>query len=132
MSPEITVKKDYILIEPRAGADFWEIQRGIARLFYVREIPKKNRLWLFREGPQKLTEDDLSKIRDLLKKNYPKDSKISKTAIVVEAGLDSDMVEAFARFTKDMPHEFRVFTNLAEAESWVKKKPETHPGHPQS
>lgn len=121
MSPEITVKKDYILIEPRAGADFWEIQRGIARLFYVREIPKKNRLWLFREGPQKLTEDDLSKIRDLLKKNYPEDSKISKTAIVVEAGLDSDMVEAFARFTKDMPHEFRVFTNLAEAESWVKK-----------
>ena len=58
MSPEISVKKDYILIKPGAGADFWEIQRGIARLFYVPEIPKKNRVWLFREGPQKLSEED--------------------------------------------------------------------------
>jgi hypothetical protein len=121
MSPEITVKKDYILIEPRAGADFWEIQRGIARLFYVREIPRKNRIWLFHEGPQKLTEDDLDKIRDTLKKNYPDDSEINKTAIVIEAGLDSNLIHAFARFTKDLPHEFRVFTNLKEAESWVKK-----------
>jgi hypothetical protein len=121
MSPEITVKKDYILIEPRASADFWEIQRGIARLFYVPEIPKKNRIWLFPEGPQKLTEDDLYKIRDLLKENYPKDSAINKTAIVVESGLQSNMAEAFARIAVDMPHEFRVFANLAEAESWVKQ-----------
>jgi len=121
MSPEITVKKDYILIEPGTDADFWEIQRGIARLFYVPEIPKKNRVWLFHEGPQKLTEDDLYKIRDLLKENYPEDSGITKTAIVVEGGLPSNMVEAFARIAEDMPHEFRVFSNLTEAVSWVKK-----------
>ena len=121
MSPEITVKKDYILIEPRKGADFWEIQRGIARLFYVPEIPKKNRIWRFREGPQKLTEDDLYKIRDLLKENYPKDSTINKTAIVVESGLQANLAETFARIAADMPHEFRVFTNLAEAESWIKE-----------
>jgi len=121
MSPEITVKKDYILIEPKEGADFWEIQRGIARLFYVTEIPKKNRIWLFREGTQKLTEADLYKIRDLLKENYPQDSTISKTAIVVETGLQPNMAEAFARIIADMPHEFRVFSKLAEAESWVKK-----------
>lgn len=121
MSPEITVRKDYILIEPGADADFWEIQRGIARLFYVPEIPKKNRVWLFREGPQKLTEDDLYKIRDLLKENYPEDSAITKTAIVVEAGMPPNMLEAFARIAKDMPHEFRVFSKLSEAVSWVKR-----------
>ena len=121
MSPEITIKKDYILIEPKADAGFWEIQRGIARLFYVPEIPKKNRIWRFREGPQKLTEDDLYKIRDVLKENYPKDSAINKTAIVVESGLQSNMAEAFSRIAEDMPHEFRVFSNLAEAVSWVKK-----------
>jgi hypothetical protein len=121
MSPEITVKKDYVLIEPKAAADFWEIQRGIARLFYVPEIPKKNRIWLFRKNPQKLTEDDLYKIRDLLKENYPEDSSINKTAIVVEDGLQSNMAKAFVRIAKDMPHEFRVFSSLAEAESWVKK-----------
>jgi hypothetical protein len=121
MAPEITVKNDYILIKPRAGADFWEIQRGIARLFYVPEIPKKNRIWLFREDPQKLTADDLYKIRDILKENYPEDSGINKTAIVVESELQSELAEAFARIIEDMPHEFRLFSNLAEAESWVKK-----------
>ena len=121
MSPEITVKKDYILIEPKIDADFWEIQRGIARLFYVSEIPKKPRIWLFREGPQKLAEDDLYKIRDILQKNYPESSGIKKTAIVVESGLQSSMAEAFERILKDMPHEFRVFSNLTEAVSWVKK-----------
>jgi len=121
MSPEIIVKKDYILIKPKATADFWEIQRGIARLFYVPEIPKKNRIWLFRESAQKLTENDLYKIRDIIKENYPEDSGINKTAIVVESELQSNMAEAFARITQDMPHEFRVFSNLAEAESWVKK-----------
>jgi hypothetical protein len=120
MSPEITVKKDYILIKPRASADFWEIQRGIARLFYVPEIPKKNRIWLFPEGPQKLTEEDLYKIRDVLKQNYPEDAEVDKTAIVVESGLQSNLAEAFARITPDMPHEFRIFSTLSEAESWVK------------
>jgi hypothetical protein len=32
MSPEITIKNDYILIEPKEGTDYSEIQRGIARL----------------------------------------------------------------------------------------------------
>ena len=41
MSPEITIKKDYILIEPKKGTDYSEIHRGVARLFYVDEIPKK-------------------------------------------------------------------------------------------
>lgn len=120
MSPEITVRKDYILIKPRAGADFWEIQRGIARLFYVPEIPKKNRIWLFREGPQKLTEEDLHKIGDIIRQNYPEGFGVAKTALVFESAMQSDMAEAFTRMTQDMPHEFRVFSNLAEAESWVK------------
>ncbi|MEJ2102438.1 MAG: hypothetical protein P8X68_21070 [Desulfobacterales bacterium] len=64
---------------------------------------------------------DLYKIRDLLKENYPEDSSINKTAIVVEDGLQSNMAKAFVRIAKDMPHEFRVFSSLAEAESWVKK-----------
>jgi hypothetical protein len=121
MSPEITVKKDYVLIEPKADADFWQIQRGIARLFYVPEIPKKNRIWLFREDPQKLTEDDLYKIGDILKENYPQNTGTNKTAIVVESGLQSRMEETFAQIARDLPHEFRVFTNLTAAEKWIKE-----------
>ena len=121
MSPEIIVKKDYILIKAKADADFWEIQRGIGRLFYVPEIPKKNRIWLFPKGPQKLTEDDLYKIGDIIKENHPEYSEVNKTAIVVESGMQSNMAEAFAQIAPDMPHEFRIFSTLAEAESWIKK-----------
>ena len=43
MAPRITIKMDYVLIELKEGTDYSEIQRGVARLFYVEEIPDKNR-----------------------------------------------------------------------------------------
>ena len=82
MSPEITKKKDYILIVPKAGTDYSEILRAVGRLFYVDEIPEKNRIWVFREGPEKFSCDDLLKLRDIIKENYPNDHKINKTAIL--------------------------------------------------
>jgi len=103
MSPEITVKKDYILIEPKIGADFWEIQRGIARLFYVSEIPKKPRIWLFREGPQKLAEDDLYKIRDILKKNYPENSGIKKRPSLSNPGCSPAWPKLLNGFSRTCP-----------------------------
>jgi len=59
MSPEITIKKDYILVEPKEGIDYWEIQRGVARLFYTSGIPEKNGIWVFREGQEKFSSDGL-------------------------------------------------------------------------
>jgi hypothetical protein len=120
MSPEITIKKDYILIEPKEGTDYSEIQRGVARLFYVDEIPEKNRIWVFREGPEKFSYDDLHKLRDIIKKNYPSDHKIDKTAIVIESEFQSSMAESFRQITKDFPFEIRVFSNFQAAEDWVK------------
>ena len=67
MSLDITVKKDYILVEPKEGADFREIRRGIARLFYVPEVPDKNDIWVFRKGLGKFSHDDLYKLRDIIK-----------------------------------------------------------------
>ena len=122
MSPEITIKKDYILIEPKKGTDYSEIQRGVARLFYVNEIPEKNRIWVFREGPEKFSYDDLHKLRDIIKENYPNDHKIDKTAIVIESEFQSSMAESFRQITKDFPFEIRVFSNFQAAEDWVKCK----------
>jgi hypothetical protein len=80
MSPEITKKKDYVLIEPKEGTDYSEILRAVGRLFYVDEIPEKNRIWVFREGPEKFSCDGLHRQRDIFKENFPNDHKINKTA----------------------------------------------------
>ena len=121
MSPKITIKDDYVLVEPQAGVDFREIQKGVARLFYVKEIPDQNRIWLFREGPQNLSYDDLPKLKDIIKEYYPEGSQIHKTALVVESGAQSGLAEAFAKIAEELPQTFRVFTSLADAEEWVKK-----------
>lgn len=121
MSPKITIKEDYILVEPKEGTDFREIQQGVARLFYVEGIPEQNRIWVFREGPQNVSLDDLHKLRDIIEENYPTDARINKTAIVVESGTQSDLAAAFTKIAKDLPQQFKVFSNLADAEAWVKK-----------
>ncbi|MGD9182848.1 MAG: hypothetical protein PVG15_15310 [Desulfobacterales bacterium] len=122
MAPKITIKENYILIQPKEGIDFREIQRGVARLFYVEGIPEQNRIWVFREGPQNLSYDDLQKLRDVIKENYPEDARINKTAIVVESGAQADLAEAFTKIAEDLPQQFKVFSNLADAEVWVKEQ----------
>ena len=121
MSPTITIKKDYILIEPKEGTDFREIQRGVARLFYVEGIPEQNRIWVFREGPQNLSYDDLNNLKEIIKENYPADQKINKTAIVVEPGPQTALAESFIKIATDLPQTFKVFSNLSDAEDWVKE-----------
>lgn len=121
MPPKITIKKDYILVEPKEGADLREIQQGVARLFYVKGIPEQNRIWVFREGPQNLSHDDLHRLKDIIKQNYPKDARINKTALVVESGMQSSLGEAFTKIAEDLPQTFKVFSSLADAEQWVKE-----------
>jgi hypothetical protein len=121
MSPKITIKEDYILVEPKEGLDFREIQQGVARLIYVEGIPEQNRIWVFREGPQNMSANDLPRLRDMIKENYPQDARINKTAIVVESGTQSDLAVAFTQIAEDLPQQFKVFSNLADAEAWVKK-----------
>jgi hypothetical protein len=122
MSPAITIKKDYILIEPKAGTDFREIQRGVARLFYVEGIPEQNRIWVFRGGRENLSYADLYKLKDLIKEHYPADARINKTALVVESGLQTSLAESFAKIAVDLPQKFKVFSNLTDAEDWVTER----------
>ncbi len=119
MEPKITVKEDYILVEPEEGAAFREIRRGIARLIYVPEIRDKNDIWVFRKGLEKLSPDDLYKLRDIIKEIHPKDSKAIKTALVVESAVQSSLEKAFVQIAEDLPHEFKVYSNLQDAEAWI-------------
>ncbi len=121
MSPSITVKNDYILIEPKEGTDLREIQRGVARLFYVKGIPEQNRIWVFHEGPENLSRDDLYKLKSIVKENYPKEAKIHKTALVVETASQKGLAESFAKIAEDLPQTFKVFSRLEDAENWVRE-----------
>ena len=121
MSPKITIKEGYILIEPKEGIDFREIQRGVARLFYVEGIPEQNRIWIFREGPGNLSFDDLNRLKIIIKEYYPVDASIRKTAIVVESDRQASLAESFIKIAEDLPQTIKVFSNLADAEAWVKQ-----------
>ena len=86
MSPKITVKEDYILVEPAEGTDLREIQKGLARLFYVKGIPKQNRIWVFREGPRNLSLDDLPKLLDIIEGVFIKKTREEWMKIFDEKG----------------------------------------------
>jgi hypothetical protein len=121
MSPQITIKKDYILVEPKAGIEFREIQQGLARLYFVEGMPEQNRVWIFREGPKNLSPDDLDRLKRMVTEYYPADASIRKTAIVVTSEQQANLSESFIKIAEDLPQEFKVFTNLADAEKWVKE-----------
>jgi len=121
MSPRITIKKDYILVEPKQGLNFREIQQGLARLFYVEGIPEQNRIWVFRKGPENISQDDLYKLKDLIAENYPENARINKTAIVVKSSLQTNLAELFIKIAGDLPQQFKVFADLQDAEDWVKE-----------
>jgi hypothetical protein len=63
----------------------------------------------------------LQKLKDVIKENYPENARINKTAIVVESGLQKSLAESFTKIAEDLPQEFKVFSNLQDAEDWVKE-----------
>ena len=120
MTAEIHINKDYILVAPKEGINYREIRRAIARLFYVSGMPQKNGIWVFREGEEKFTPDDLYRLRDIIKENFPKDVKINKIAVVVKSGFQLKMAESFRQLGGNLPFEFRIFSEFKDAEVWVK------------
>lgn len=121
MAPQITLKKDYILIEPKEGIAFREIQQGLARLYFVEGMPKQNRIWIFPEGPQNLTTADLNRLKSMIQEYHPPVSIIRKTALVVKSDRQAAVGEAFIKIAEDLPQKFKVFSNLADAEKWIRE-----------
>jgi hypothetical protein len=119
MPPKITVKKDHILVEP-SGVDYWEIWEGIGAEINLPEFPEKNDIWVFHDGPVKLTYVDLYRLKDFIQENYPEKVNRNKTAIVVESGIQKAMAESFGQIAaEDLPFEVKVFADLQLAEEWV-------------
>lgn len=121
MSLKITANQDYILVEPSAGLDYWEILEGISKVFSMPDFKYKNDVWVFREGQVKIQYTDLYKVKDSVRVLYPKDSIGSKTAIVAETGIQQSLAKLYSGIGKDLPREIRVFSDLKSATDWIKQ-----------
>ena len=120
MAPKLTIKKDYILVEPQEN-DYWVIWETVGRLLKIPEYPDKNAVWVFQDRPLNLDYADLHNLKEFIKKNYPEGATRSKTAIVVTSELHTSLAELFAQIAKDLPYEIRVFSDMQAAEDWVIK-----------
>ncbi len=120
MEPKITVKEDYILVEPEER-DYLEILESLGKLYTMPEYLNKDVIWFFREGPIKTTYDDLYRLKDFAQKHYPENSSITdkKVAIVVETAFHAAMAKEYAKIVKDRGPEVRVFYDVGSAEKWI-------------
>jgi hypothetical protein len=119
MPVKITIKNNYILVEPRTNG-YWEILEAFGKLFQMPEYLDKNTIWVMPEGPIEGSYDDLYKFRDFAAKNYPKSAKQeNKSAIVVKTGLLRGLVDLWAKIAEDMPYEIKVFSDIRDAKKWL-------------
>jgi hypothetical protein len=63
--------------------------------------------------------EDLFKLKDIIKECYPQKASRTKTAIVVETGVQFDMANAFLSIAEELPFQIKVFNDSDSAEKWV-------------
>jgi hypothetical protein len=119
---KITNVKDYILVEPSAGIDFWEIIEGIGKLLSLDGFPQKGDIWKLKEGPLSFLYDDIYRLKEFVFKYYPRNQNMHKTAIVVESGFQAGIAKEYAKIVQDLPVEIEVFFDMEAAEKWIKAK----------
>ncbi|MBW2441544.1 MAG: hypothetical protein JRH12_13790 [Deltaproteobacteria bacterium] len=110
---------DYILIESPTGMDFWEIMEGITKLISMPGFKNKNDIWVFTSGQIRMAYADLYTIKNLVEEICSKNSKGTKTAIVVKNGLQQTLGIYYSDIGKDLPRKIRVFSELESAKNWI-------------
>lgn len=122
MEGKIKIEKDYILVQPQENESL-EVLSILARLFQMPEYLTKDVIWKFHAGPLKANYDDLYQIKAFVQNHYPEGAKADKkVAIVVESGLFTAIATEYVNIVKDLPPEFRVFSNFDDAVDWIAGK----------
>jgi len=118
---EIISEKDYILVIPPDGLDFWEIFLALGRLIPMREFQEKNDIWVFREGHVDFVYADLLRLKEFVKNHYPANAKGEKTAIVAGTNTQRILAQSYANIGRDLPRRIKVFADFKSAEDWIRK-----------
>jgi hypothetical protein len=119
MESKVTVNQDYILVEPSVGVIYWEILECLGKLRGTPEYKNKNYIWVFRTGPLMMAYDDLYRLKNIIDENYPQNARPTKTAIVVETGMQFGMANEFKDLLKELPYQINVFYDFEAAKKWV-------------
>ena len=117
---EIISKEDYILVKPPRGINYSEILMTLGKLIPMPDFQEKNDIWIFRLGKVCVRFSDLASLKDLSREYYPKISKGRKTALVVSSGFQRGLAETYISTGENHPREIKVFSDLRQAENWVK------------
>lgn len=118
---EIVLKEDYILIKPPEGVNIWDIFMTLGKFITKPEFQDKNDIWLLGDGSISLNFSDLQKINDFGRENIPQFAIGKKSAVVISTGFQRGLVETFVAVWKEFPRKIKVFSNLKEAEEWIKE-----------
>ena len=116
---KFTNYENYILIESPKGMDYWEIIEGIPKLISMPEFKNKNDIWEFKSDGIKMSYADLLKIKSVVEKICRKNSKATKTAIVVRNGFQQTYGKLYSDICYDLQREISVFSDLKSAENWI-------------
>ena len=117
-----TDQKDYIIVEPQE-AEYWEILETYGNLLKTPDYPKKNIIWDFRNAPMKTNYEEMYKIRDLVKDQYPEHAKPDrKVALVAKGSFNLALAEEYKRIAKELPPKFKIFSNIDSAIDWITLK----------
>lgn len=116
---KIVIEKDYIVIQPPGGINFWDIYMALGKLIPMCEFQDKNDIWVFREGAVDIAYPDLNKIKEIGNKFYPKNAKGKKTAIVVATRSQRKLAESYIDLGGEHSRKIRIFSNFKSAEHWI-------------
>jgi len=120
LTEQITIKNDYILIEPDEF-DLLELICLIGNLLALPEFKSKPNIWILREEVKNLSYSDLLKLKEFSKKNFPESITHHKTAFVAESVYQRAMADAYRGISIEMPVKYKVFSSLEDAEEWVRE-----------
>ena len=112
-------KNDYIIVQPQE-AEYFEILNIFGNLLKTAGSENKDIIWDFRNAPLKMDYAQLSKLKEVIKDNYPTHTKPDrKLALVVEGGFNSALAKEYIRIANGMGPEYKIFSDLDSAEEWI-------------
>lgn len=123
---KVTDTDDYLLVKFEEAFTRSDLKALISQKILREEYAHKNDIWLIGAHQAHLYMDDILSIVDDIKHLHPNHVEGSKTALVVNEGLNAAIMDLLAEgLTNQLSFEYRLFHTLKEAKTWIGVAEET-------
>ena len=117
---KISHTEDYLLVKFTDDFDFPIIRTAIRHETMLREYADKNDIWLIGDNHARIYLGEIDLMVNEFQRLCPRDATRTKTAVVVNAGLTSAIMELWVHALKKLvPFEIEIFQTIEEAEDWL-------------